>query len=156
MRFIRLDTGCPHSRPFLHVENPKLNAGSIDVKAHFTVKGVDLFHEVAFAEAAYRRITGHIGNVIKIDRQEKCSGLHAGRGERGFTACMTGTYDNDIEVFHGLVIPNKRFRIVAGIYCIFQHFLHISGNRVLQIRLDTAHEIKPMPSPCNRPWNPLS
>ena len=53
---VGLGTGAAHRRPFPAVEQTKLNAAGIRNPAHETVEGVDLAHEMAFAETSDRRI----------------------------------------------------------------------------------------------------
>jgi len=50
----------PYSRPFRAVQKAELDTGLIGKAAHNAVERIDFANQMAFAEPANRRITGHL------------------------------------------------------------------------------------------------
>ena len=80
------------------VENSKLNARLIGGNGHGPTQGIDLFHQVTLANAADRRIAGHLAERLQgVGHKQRCS-AGAGRGQGGLRAGMAATHDNHIKL----------------------------------------------------------
>ena len=56
---------------------------------------------MAFGQSANRGIAGHAGDGIEETRHKKGIHAHARGNERGLSASMAATYNNDVKlVFH--------------------------------------------------------
>ena len=69
-----------HGRSLAPVEKPELDSGAIGDPAHDPVERIDLAHEMAFAEAADRRVAGHGADRVRPMRDQSGPRAHAGRG----------------------------------------------------------------------------
>ena len=56
-RAVGLGTGGTHGRTFTAVKRTELNTGFVGSARHGTAEGINFFHQMAFADAANRRIT---------------------------------------------------------------------------------------------------
>ena len=57
---VRLGAGRPHRRPLARIERTELDSGSVRRQRHRAAHRIDLSHQVALADAAYRGIAGHL------------------------------------------------------------------------------------------------
>ena len=73
-----------HGRALAAVEDAELDAGGVGGAAHQPVERVDLAHEMALAEAADRRIAGHLA-----DRREALGDERRARAERAAAAAAS-------------------------------------------------------------------
>jgi len=90
-----------HRRPLAAVEHAELDAAAIGHAAHQAVQGVDLAHQMAFAESSDRRIARHRADGREPVGQERGAGAHACRGGRGFAARVAAADHDDVEIlFH--------------------------------------------------------
>ena len=81
-------------RPARAIQKAKLDSGPVDDPAHDAAKSIDLADDMAFGDAAYRRITGHLADQIEIDCDERGFTAQARRGRRRLAAGVSGT-DHD-------------------------------------------------------------
>ena len=79
------------------IENPELDAGRIGGARHKSVQRVDLAHEVALAQAADRRIAGHVADRCEAVSDERGRGAEARRRGRGFAAGVPSADDYDVK-----------------------------------------------------------
>ena len=104
-----------HGGALAAVEHPELDAGLVGDAAHQPVKGIDLAHQMALAQAADGRIAGHLADGGEAVGDEGRLGAQARRRGRGLAAGMAAADDDDIEAL-ALVwswpVPNlfARFR----------------------------------------------
>jgi hypothetical protein len=97
---VGLSPGTPDRRPLAPVQHAELNSRGVSGFAHDSVEGVDFTDEVSFAQAADRRIAGHLADRVTPLGQEQCSSAQTRRRRRCFTAGMTATNDKDINASH--------------------------------------------------------
>ena len=81
------------------VEDAELNAGGIGGARHHAVERVDLAHQMALAQAADRRIAGHLADRCEAVGDQRGSRAAARRRGRGFASRMAPADDNDVK-FH--------------------------------------------------------
>ena len=83
------------------IENAELDAGGVGGARHHAVERVDLAHQMAFAEAADRRVAGHFADRRETmgDERGRCAG--ARRRGRGLAARMAAADDNDVKFHFG-------------------------------------------------------
>src|SRR5690606_6315619 len=89
-----------HGRALALVEHAKLDAGRVRNAPHQAVERIDLAHEMAFAESADRRITGHRADGRELVRDERGVRAHARARSRGFGAGVSTTHNDDVECLH--------------------------------------------------------
>ena len=76
-----------------------MNSGSIGRPRHCSTERVDLFDQVPFADAAYRRIATHLTQRLDALRDEQSSYACTRSRKSGLGACVAAADYNDIEVF---------------------------------------------------------
>ena len=86
-----------HRRALAAVQNPKLDAPGVRHPAHEAVQGIDLAHQMAFAQAADGGIAGHGADGGKAVGDERRPRAHAGGRGRGFTAGVAAADHDDVE-----------------------------------------------------------
>src|SRR5208283_5998215 len=72
----------------------------------------DLAHQMALADSADRGITGHLADMVEVEREHESARAHPGRGEGGFDSGMAGA-DHDNVVEHGTCLESDRGSIMA-------------------------------------------
>ena len=87
-RSVLLSTKAVHRRAFAKVEHAALYHHFVRRFAHFSAKGVNFAHKVTLCRAADGRVTGHIGNFIKIKRKQTGFCPKAGGGKSRFDSGM--------------------------------------------------------------------
>jgi hypothetical protein len=107
---IGLRTRRAHSRTLRRIEDAKVNAGFVCGLGHGAAERVDLFDEMAFADAADRWIATHLPECFErmCQQQRRCA--HPRRGERGLGAGVTAADDDDIEFLgmqHGALFRKR-------------------------------------------------
>ena len=106
---VRLCSGSPHRRAFAGVENPELDPRKVGRLPHDPVQRIYLAHQMAFTDAADRRITGHLTDGFETLRDEQRAGARASSRHRGFSACVTCANDNHVKairiVSHDVINP---------------------------------------------------
>ena len=88
-----------HGRAFGAVEDAKLDARFVGGRRHRATHGVDLFDEMAFADAANRRVAAHLAERFDVVRQQQGSTSHARGSQRGLGSGMTATDHNHVKLF---------------------------------------------------------
>ena len=63
---VRLRTGCAHGWPFRAVQNTKLDTALVCCQGHCASQRVNLFHQVAFADTANRRVATHLAQGFNV------------------------------------------------------------------------------------------
>jgi hypothetical protein len=102
-RAIRLAAGRAHCRTFRRVQRAPLDAGAIGCAGHDAAQRVDLLDQMAFADAADRRVATHLAERFDVVRQQQRARAEACGREGCFRAGVTATNDNDIVALHSLL-----------------------------------------------------
>jgi hypothetical protein len=97
----------PHRRSLAAVQDAELDAGAVDGAAHDAVQRVDLAHQVAFGEAADRRVARHLADRRAGMRQQRGAGADPRRGRGGLAAGMPAA-DHDDVIAQGAVSHWRR------------------------------------------------
>ncbi len=107
---VGLSTGTADGRALAAVQNPELDAALVGDPAHQAVQGVDLPDQMALAEPADRRVTGHRADGRKPVRDQRRRRAHARGRRRGLAAGMSATDHDDIET----LIHDARYVVEGG------------------------------------------
>ena len=103
---------CPrpaNGRSLRAIEQAKLNAGAIGDTAHQTIQGVDLTHQMTFAQSADGRIAGHLSDRRECMREQGGAGAKPRCRRSRLHAGMPATHHDHIERgFHGASIGQTR------------------------------------------------
>ena len=103
---------CPwatNGRALAAVEHPELNPGRVGDMAHQPAQGVDLPHQMPFAQATNRRVAAHFANCGKAMRDERRGNAEPRGSGRGLAAGMPAPYDDDRIIRHGApLVPLPR------------------------------------------------
>ncbi len=94
---IRLRPGGTHRRPLAAVQHPELDAGAVGGPRHGATERVDFLDQVALADPADGRITGHLAQRLNVVGQQQGLAAHARGRQRGLGTGVATTNDNDIE-----------------------------------------------------------
>ena len=86
-----------HRGTFASVQNAKLDTRLVSGQRHFTAQCIDFPDQVALADAANSRITGHLSEGIDAVRQQQGIDTHARSRKRGFGTRMPAADHNHIE-----------------------------------------------------------
>jgi hypothetical protein len=78
------------------IQESELNAGKIGNTPHDAVKSVNLPHEVAFAQTANSRVTGHHTNAFAFQRDQSGVHTHPSRHMSSFGAGVTTADYNNV------------------------------------------------------------
>jgi hypothetical protein len=84
-----------------------VDGGPVGGQCHQPVEYVELAHEVAFANAANRRIARHLSNVLGAERQQADARATPGRGSRSLAPGMAGPDHQN--VVHGCALVDPCF-----------------------------------------------
>ena len=95
---IRLCPGGSHGGAFGAVQNTELNTALVRGQRHGAAQGVHLFDQMAFANAANRRVATHLAKRFNVVRQQERFRAHARSGQRSLCASMATTDDDDIKL----------------------------------------------------------
>ena len=93
---IRLSPRTVHCRTLAEVQHAKLNAGFVDRPTHLAAEGVDFADDLAFGDAADRRVTAHRPDRITAHCEQDGSSSHPRSGESSFDTSVAGTDDGDV------------------------------------------------------------
>jgi len=88
----------PNRRTFLGVQHPELQPRHVGGDAHFTTQSVDLTHQMTFRKPTNRRVAGHLGDRIKVHREEERATAKASGRKGGFDTGMAGANDDNIKL----------------------------------------------------------
>ena len=88
-----------HRMSLAGIQNAKLYPGFIGRRRHRTTQRVDLLDQMAFADAADRRIAGHLAERFDVMRKQQRAPAHARAGERRFGAGVTATNHDYVKFF---------------------------------------------------------
>ena len=86
-----------HGRPFARIQDAELDTCLVRRQCHGTAERVYLFDEMAFADAADRRVAAHLPERLDVVREQQGGAAHARSRQRGFGAGMAAADNNDIE-----------------------------------------------------------
>ena len=95
---VGLGPGGSNGRTFARVQHPKLNTRAVRSLRHGATKGIDLAHQMTFADAPNGRITGHLAQGIHRVGQQQSGATHARGGQSGFDAGVTATDHNQVKL----------------------------------------------------------
>jgi len=68
---VRLCPRSPHRCPLAPVEKPELDPRGVGRAPHDPVQGIDLAHQMTFAQTPDRRVAGHLADGCQVVRQER-------------------------------------------------------------------------------------
>ena len=94
---VGLRARCAHRRTLAGVERPELDARLVGRERHRPAQRVDFPYQMTLADAADRRIAGHLPQRFDVVRQQQRSATHPRAGERRLGAGMAATDDDDVE-----------------------------------------------------------
>jgi hypothetical protein len=120
---VGLGAGALHRGAFAAVQHPELDAGGVGDPSHEAVKGVDLAHQMALAEAADSRVAGHLADVGEAVGDEGRPGAEPRGGRGGLAARMAATNHDDVEALgHGsyLIRSHLGVKSVRGLFHVNQ------------------------------------
>jgi hypothetical protein len=86
-----------NGRALRAVEDPELDAGLVGRLGHRAAQRIDLLHQVAFADAADRRVAAHLPQGLDVVAQQQRRAAHARRRQRRLGAGMATADDDDVE-----------------------------------------------------------
>ena len=101
--FVALGSRGPYGGALAGVQASELDAGAVGVDGHLAAERIDLLDQVPLADAADRRVAGHLADGIQVHRQQQGARAHAGGGEGGLGTGVTAADDDD--VMHGCRVP---------------------------------------------------
>ncbi len=90
---IGLRSSRPHCGTLARVERSKLDPCFVRGNGHRAPQRVDLLHQMSLANAADRRIAGHLPQRLDAVREQQRLAAHPCAGERGLGACVATTND---------------------------------------------------------------
>ena len=102
---VGLRAGRAHRRPLARIERSKLDAGAISRERHRTAERVDFLDQMAFADAADRRIAAHLAERLDVMREQQRAGAHARGRQCRFGAGVSAADHDHVESFgeaHGV------------------------------------------------------
>ena len=95
---VALGAGAPDGGAARGVEETELDAAGVGDFAHDAAEGVDFADEMAFGNAAYCGVAGHLRDEVEVEGEEGRAQAHARGGRGGFAARVAGTDDEDVKV----------------------------------------------------------
>jgi hypothetical protein len=104
---VRLDPRPPNRGTLAPVEHAPMDCRAIGGARHQTIENVQLADQVTLADAADRRVAGHLPDVFAPKRDQSDAGAAPSRGGRGFTAGVAGPDDKNI--VHGPSLADPCF-----------------------------------------------
>jgi hypothetical protein len=75
-----------------------LYSGAVDDASHYAAERIDLADDVAFGDAADRRVAGHLADEVEIDRYERRFSTEARRCRSCFAARVARADNYHIEL----------------------------------------------------------
>src|SRR5581483_5528719 len=96
---VALGAGGPDSWAARSVQQAKLDADGIGNLAHDSAERIDFAYEMPFRDSAHGGIAGHLRDQIDVQSVERRLQAHARASDSGLAAGMTGSDDNDVELF---------------------------------------------------------
>ena len=97
--FVALRTWRPYSGAFFEVQHSKLQPRHICALTHFPTKRVNFPRQMAFCQAAYRRIAAHLSDCIHISGQHQHLAANPRSRQRGLNPRVAGANDDDVKIF---------------------------------------------------------
>ena len=94
---VSLGSRRPHRRAFTRIQGAKLNARPVSRDGHCAPQGVNLPHEVTFADPANSGITGHLTERLQILGKQERARAHTRRRQAGFGASVTAANHNNVK-----------------------------------------------------------
>ena len=95
---VGLGSGGSNGGTFAQVQHPKLNTRAVRGLRHGATKGVNLAHQMTFADAPDGRITGHLTQRIHRVGEQQSGTAHTRGGQRRFDAGVTTTDHNQVKL----------------------------------------------------------
>ena len=94
---VGLGSGRADGGSLARVEDPELDAGTVDGPRHRATQGVDLAHEVPLADTAEGRVAAHLAEGLDALGQQQSLAAHARSRKRRLGAGMAATHHNDLK-----------------------------------------------------------
>jgi hypothetical protein len=110
---VSLCPSCPYRRAFAGIQAPKLDSSLIGGPAHGAAQCIHLTYDMTFADTPDRWVTRHLPNRFDVVGHQQSAGTAAGRSQRSFSARMTATNDDHVEVF-GILHSEKTDRMISA------------------------------------------
>ena len=95
-RLVGLRPRSPDCGPLPGVEHTKLDAGFVDGPGHLAPEGIDFLDQMPLSNSTDGGITGHLTDMVQVQRQHQRVEPHACGSQRGFDARMSGPDDDDV------------------------------------------------------------
>ena len=105
---VGLGAGGAHCGAVAGVEHAELNSCQIGGFRHDAAEGVDLFYQMAFADAADGGVARHLANGLHALGDEQGLGANARRCQRRFGAGVAATDNDDLKSFRVVHLRNLR------------------------------------------------
>ena len=86
-----------NGRALRRIQDAELNTALVRRGRHCAAERVDFLDQMAFANAANRRIAAHLAEGFDVVRQQERRVTHARRSQSGFGAGMTAAYDDYVK-----------------------------------------------------------
>ena len=87
-----------HGRALAGVENAKLNARLVGGQGHSTAQRIDLFDQMAFANAANRGVAAHLPQSLDVVGEQQGLAAHARSGQRSLAPGVAAADDDDVKL----------------------------------------------------------
>ena len=101
---VGLGPGSPHRRALARIEYPELDAGPVGGARHGAAQGIHFLDQVALADTADGRVTGHLAEGIHAVGEQQGTTAHPRRRQAGLGAGVAATDHNHVKlllVLHG-------------------------------------------------------
>ena len=111
---VGLRAGGANRGPLRGVQGAKLDAGLVRGDGHRAVQRIDFLDQVALADAADRRVAGHLAERLDAMGQQQGPAAQPRRSERGFGPGMAAADDDDVEFGgeqHGVANFTRTFHV---------------------------------------------
>ena len=96
---ICLSSQTVNCRTFGYIKHLGLNEGLINILTHLTAKRIYFTNQMTLRASSDIGIAGHESNTVNTDCEDYGIETEACTGKCCLTACMTGTYNTDINFF---------------------------------------------------------
>jgi hypothetical protein len=96
-RAVCLEARPLHCRPLAAIQHPPMDCSPVGRPRHQTVENVQLTDEVPLANAADRRIAGHLSDILRTEGHETDARASSSGSGRSLTASMARANDKDVE-----------------------------------------------------------
>ena len=88
-----------HCWAFARIQNAELDACFVRGQCHGAAQGIDLLHQMAFANAADRGVAAHLAEGFNIVRQQQGANAHACGSQGCFGAGVAAADHDQVKLF---------------------------------------------------------